>query len=220
MIFYNSNKPKLSYILDCHGMVGDYHEKLNYNKIGYMRPFAGTNDYGWQQSTLILDGSCLEIFQEPPDSSLEFPYPILVNALTELAQSGHTLIATSFDRLAGSTPQLLDLLKTLSSLDIRLEVLDGEFIFNNERDYYNYIACLEPISKAVNRMNSEARQIGINNAKKEDRYRGRKPIAEEKKDEVIQLDKQGINKKDISQTVKIGVASVYRILREHRISQR
>lgn len=59
---------------------------------------------------------------------------------------------------------------------------------------------------------SERRAIGIAKAKKEGKYKGRKPTARAKTGEVLKLKEQGLKPGQIAKVAEIGVASVYRIL--------
>ena len=54
---------------------------------------------------------------------------------------------------------------------------------------------------------------GIAKAKAEGRYMGRKPTAQAKSQQVVELIGQGLTKKAVAEEVEIGVASVYRILK-------
>ena len=58
----------------------------------------------------------------------------------------------------------------------------------------------------------ERQREGIAKAKAENKYKGRKPTAMAKADEVKALTKQGVGPTEISRRLKIGRASVYRIL--------
>lgn len=59
----------------------------------------------------------------------------------------------------------------------------------------------------------ERQSAGIARAKKEGRYKGRKPTARAKADEVMALNKKGLTRQKIAEELGIGVASVYRILK-------
>lgn len=67
---------------------------------------------------------------------------------------------------------------------------------------------------------AERRAYGIAKAKKDGKYRGRKPTARAKTPEVLALRQRGFRPDEIAKQLEIGRASVFRILRDHRHSAR
>ena len=63
---------------------------------------------------------------------------------------------------------------------------------------------------------AERRAYGIAKAKKEGKYKGRKPTARAKAPEVLRLRERGFRPDEIAKQLEIGRASVFRILRDHR----
>ncbi|UTS82234.1 recombinase family protein [Phaeobacter piscinae] len=63
---------------------------------------------------------------------------------------------------------------------------------------------------------AERRAYGIAKAKKEGKYRGRKPTARAKTPEVLALKQRGFRPDEIAKQLEIGRASVFRILRNQR----
>lgn len=63
---------------------------------------------------------------------------------------------------------------------------------------------------------AERRAYGIARAKKEGKYRGRKPTARAKTPEVLKLKERGFRPDEIAKQLNLGRASVFRILRDHR----
>ena len=62
----------------------------------------------------------------------------------------------------------------------------------------------------------ERQREGIAKAKGEGKYKGRKPLADDKVQNVIKLASAGIDRQSIAEQLHVGVASVYRILARHR----
>ena len=58
----------------------------------------------------------------------------------------------------------------------------------------------------------ERQREGIARAKAEGKYKGRKPTARAKKDEIVKLKSEGVGATQIANRLGIGRASVYRIL--------
>ena len=63
---------------------------------------------------------------------------------------------------------------------------------------------------------AERRAYGIAKAKKEGKYKGRKPTARAKAPEVLKLRERGFRPDEIAKQLEIGRASVFRILRDHQ----
>jgi DNA invertase Pin-like site-specific DNA recombinase len=66
---------------------------------------------------------------------------------------------------------------------------------------------------------AERRAYGIAKAKADGKYKGRKPTARAKAPRVIELKSRGFKPDEIAKQLDIGRASVFRILRDHRVSQ-
>jgi DNA invertase Pin-like site-specific DNA recombinase len=66
----------------------------------------------------------------------------------------------------------------------------------------------------------ERQQEGIAKAKAEKRYKGRKPTAMAKADQVRRLAEQGLTRVAIAEQLGIGVASVYRVLKSEILDKR
>ncbi len=60
----------------------------------------------------------------------------------------------------------------------------------------------------------ERQKEGIAKAKAEGKYKGRKPTARAKAQEVLSLKEQGVGATEIAKRLEIGRASVYRILKD------
>lgn len=63
---------------------------------------------------------------------------------------------------------------------------------------------------------AERRAYGIAKAKREGKYKGRKPTARAKTPDVLKLRERGFKPDEIAKQLEIGRASVFRILRDHR----
>ncbi len=62
----------------------------------------------------------------------------------------------------------------------------------------------------------ERQREGIRKAKSEGRYKGRAPAARAKSEEIVKLAGEGWTREKIAGELGVGVASVYRVLRERR----
>lgn len=67
----------------------------------------------------------------------------------------------------------------------------------------------------------ERQREGIAKAKSEGKYKGRAPTARAKAEQVLELAKQpGMTKEGIASALNIGVASVYRVLKDQKSEPR
>ena len=64
----------------------------------------------------------------------------------------------------------------------------------------------------------ERQREGIAKAAAEGKYKGRKPTARAKATDVRKLASDGVTREEIARQLGIGVASVYRILAEQRVT--
>ncbi|MEI9914585.1 MAG: recombinase family protein [Methylovirgula sp.] len=75
---------------------------------------------------------------------------------------------------------------------------------------------LGSISQFEREVMLERQREGIAKAKAEGKYKGRAPTAREKTPQILKLEQDGVTREEIAAKLGIGVASVYRVLREHR----
>ena len=76
---------------------------------------------------------------------------------------------------------------------------------------------LASISQFEREVMLERQREGVAKAKAEGKYKGRKPTARAKSDQILELDRQGLSREGIATQLGIGVASVYRVLKAARV---
>ena len=139
------------------------------------------------------------------------PRKALSEALDYLRE-GDALVVTKLDRLARSVADLVGIIKSIESKRASLKVLNlsldtgtptGKLMLN----------LLGSVAEFERDLMLERQREGIAKAKAEKRYKGRKPTAMAKADEVRRLAGQGLTRETIAKQLGIGVASVYRALR-------
>jgi DNA invertase Pin-like site-specific DNA recombinase len=74
------------------------------------------------------------------------------------------------------------------------------------------LAFRTPVATFERDLMLERQREGIAKAKAEGAYKGRKPTARAKADQVAELAAQGVTREEIARQTGIGIASVYRIL--------
>jgi DNA invertase Pin-like site-specific DNA recombinase len=131
-------------------------------------------------------------------------------------RAGDVLAVTKPDRLARSTAELLAIEVDLSKRDIGMIVLSmgGERLDTRNPTSKLMLTILAGVATWEREIMLERQREGIAKAKEEGKYKGRKPTARAKSDEVANMAMQGKTRKAIAAQLGIGVASVYRILAE------
>ncbi len=176
-------------------------------RIGYARTSTTDQQAGFEAQVRDLEAvGCEKIYQEQVSS---------VGARDELAvaldfvRERDTLVVTKLDRLARSTRHLNDIVDRLREKGSHLQVLDlgidtatptGELV----------LTIIGGIAQFERQMMLERQREGI--AKAEGKYKGRKPTARAKTQEVLELKSKGVGAAAIATELGIGRASVYRIL--------
>ena len=129
----------------------------------------------------------------------------------DLVREGDTLVVTKLDRLARSTRHLNTIVDGLREKGSHLQVLDlgidtatptGELV----------LTVIRGIAQFERQMMLERQRKGIAKAKAKCKYKGRKPTARAKSQEVLEFRSKGVKATAIAKELGIGRASVYRIL--------
>jgi DNA invertase Pin-like site-specific DNA recombinase len=178
-------------------------------RIGYARTSTSDQQAGFEAQVRDLEAvGCEKVYQEQVSS---------VGTRDELAvaldfvREGDTLVATKLDRLARSTRHLNDIVDRLREKGSHLQILDlgidtatptGELV----------LTVIGGIAQFERQMMLERQREGIAKAKAAGKYKGRKPTARAKTQEVLDMSSKGAKATDIADELGIGRASVYRIL--------
>lgn len=139
-----------------------------------------------------------------------------LEAALEFAREGDTLVVTKLDRLARSTSHLLSILDTLETKGVALRILDfgGASVDTKSPTGKLMLTMFGAMAQFEREMMLERQREGIAKAKRDGKYKGRKPTARAKRNEVLQLKRDGVRPTDIAKRLGIGRASVYRLLNE------
>lgn len=150
--------------------------------IGYAR-VSTTGQSLEQQLTALAE--CEKIIQEKISGSKTDR--LQLQAMLEFARSGDVLKVTKLDRLARNTRHLLEITDHIHAKGVTLQIQNLG------------IDTATPTGKLMLTMKAK----GV--------YKGRKPTAMEKRDEVLLLLSQGIAKAAVAKRLGISVSSVHRI---------
>lgn len=180
--------------------------------IGYARTSTVEQDNGLQAQIEELKAEgCEEIYQEQV-SSVQTRKEL--EAALKFIRKGDTLVVTKMDRLARSMFHLLEIAKRIEDKECFLKIISPEMDTSTSHGKltFNIFGSVAQFEREVM---LERQREGIAKAKAEGKYKGRKPTAQAKTDEVLRLKGEGMKPTDIAKELGIGRASVYRILQAH-----
>lgn len=177
--------------------------------IGYAR--VSTEDQHLDaQLRQLQEAKCERVYQEKA-SGVKEDRPEL-KALLDYARGGDTVVICKLDRIARSTKHLLNIVEHLEKKGVTFRVLNINLDTSTPTGKL-MLTMLGAIATFEREMMLERQREGIRQAKEKGQYKGRKPTAMAKGEEVMRLVTAGKTKEAIASELKIGVASVYRIMR-------
>ena len=180
-------------------------------KIGYARTSTLDQKAGLDaQERELRAAGCTKLFVEQV-SSVDVVKRDQLEAALDYVREGDTLVVTKLDRLARSTRHLLDLLDRLHAKGVALSILDMGVSTAGPTGKL-LLTLLGGIATWEREIMLERQREGIAKAKAEGKYRGRKPTARAKAEDVRKLLAGGMGATEVAKTLGIGRASVYRIL--------
>ena len=185
-------------------------------KIGYARTSTTEQVAGLDAQKKELEAAgCAEIFSEQVSSVQKRNE---LEKLLRFIRKGDALTVTKLDRLARSIPDLVKIVETLESKEATLCILDMQLDTSSPTGklLLNLVGSIAQFEREI--MLQRQRE-GISVAKAEGRYKGRKPTARSKSDQVFELHERGVPAAEIGDQLKISRASTYRILAAKRAIQ-
>lgn len=183
--------------------------------VGYARTSTTEQEAGLEAQIRDLQAvGCAKIFQEQASSVSDRAQ--LERAL-EYLRSGDTLVVCKVDRLARSTVGLWDLVKRLEAVadggaGLRVLNLGGETVDTKSATGKLILTIFSGFAQFELEIMKERQREGIAKAKVEGRYKGRKPTARAKAEDVVRLFKAGRTVSQVAEELGIGRGSVYRAL--------
>ncbi len=132
----------------------------------------------------------------------------------DFVREGDTLVVTRLDRLARSVAHLVEIVERLNAKKVGLRIL-AMGIDTSTATGKLMLQVVGAVAEFERSMMLERQREGIAKARAEGRYKGRKPTAREKADEIIRLAGEGLTRQAIAEELGIGIASVYRVLRDN-----
>ena len=161
------------------------------------------------QQLELRTAGCVKLFVEQVSAIAARPQ---LDAALDFVREGDVLVVSKLDRLARSVIHMCGIVERLESKSVSLRILNinmdtstatGRLMLNT----------LSAVAAFEREMLLERQKIGIAKAKAEGRFRGRKPTARAKRDDVRRLWSDGLGPVAIAKSLGISRASVYRCLR-------
>jgi len=180
--------------------------------IGYARTSTLEQEAGLEaQRRDLTAAGCEKLFAE--QASSVGAREALAKAL-EFCREGDTLVVAKIDRLARSTLHLWEIVNGLQARGVGLRVLNlgGETVDTKSATGRLILTIFAGFAQFEREMMLERQREGIAKAKAEGKYRGRKPTARAKADEVRRLHAEGRTPTEIARQLGIGRGSVYRLV--------
>jgi DNA invertase Pin-like site-specific DNA recombinase len=185
--------------------------------VGYCRTSTVEQTAGFEAQLKELNAAgCEKVYKEQVSSVAERAQ---LQAALEFVREGDTFTVTKIDRLARSITNLLEIIQALERKKVAVRILNLGMDTNTPTGKL-ILTMLGGIAEFERAIMLERQREGIAKAKIEKKYKGRKPLADDKREQVIQLASTGTARDTIAAQVGVGVASVYRILAEQRVELR
>lgn len=176
--------------------------------VGYARTSTLEQKAGFESQREALTAVGCERVWEEQKSSVG-PREALSEAIV-FCREGDIFIVTKLDRLARSVRHLGEIVEELESKRVGLRVLDLGLDTTNATGKL-MLNVLGSVAQFEREMMLERQREGIAKAKSEGKYKGRKPTAMVKCDEVRELLQTGMTKRKVAQELSISERSVHRI---------
>lgn len=186
--------------------------------VGYARTSTAEQQAGLAAQERDLRAAGIEkLFSEQVSSVAQRSE---LKAALEFARSGDTFVVTKLDRLARSTAHLLELVAELQRKNVALRILDfgGSQIDTKSPSGTLVLTMFGAMAQFEREMMLERQREGIAKAKIDGKYKGRKATARAKSVDILQLHGEGVGPAEIARRLKVGRASVYRVLTDCKIA--
>ena len=181
-----------------------------HQRLGYARVSSHDQHTTIQVEALKAAG-CHRVWEEKVSGTSRVPRMELESVLSYL-RSGDTLVVTRIDRLARSLKDLQDIIHELKDRGVHLQATEQP-IDTSTAAGKAFLDMLGVFAEFESNLRRERQLEGIAMAKAAGKYKGKAPLKQDLKDEVISLFKAGIKQVDIISQLGIGRTSVHSILK-------
>lgn len=180
-------------------------------KIGYARTSTLDQKASLEAQVRELKAEgCTKVFHEQV-SSVDVEARQKLSQALEYVREGDTLVVTKLDRLARSVAHLMTIVADLKAKGVALKIMDQGFDTSTANGKL-ILSIFGAVAEFERDCMLERQREGIAKAKAEGKYKGRKPTAQAKAQDVMKLKAEGLGPSEIAQRLGIGRTSVYRII--------
>ena len=178
--------------------------------VGYARTSTLEQVAGFEAQDRDLRAAGVErIFQEQVSSVAARPQ---LEAAIDFVREGDVFVVTKLDRLARSVANMLEIVARLEKKDVALRILNLGLDTSTPTGKL-MLTVMGGVAEFERTMMLERQLEGIAKAKQEGRYKGRKPTARAKADEVRAMKQSGRSMREIAEALGISVGSVHGVLK-------
>ncbi|QMS74940.1 recombinase family protein [Aeromonas veronii] len=175
--------------------------------VGYARVSTGGQSLEVQLRALA---ECNKVFQEKVSGASDDRPQLTL--LLDYVKEGDVMMVTKLDRLARNTRHLLEISEFLQHKQVALRILNL-VIDTSTPTGKLMLTMIGAIATFERELMLERQAEGIELAKRRGVYKGRKPTAMAKGNEVLALVAKGLPRTEIAKRTGISISSVQRILR-------
>ena len=177
--------------------------------VGYARTSTVDQAAGFDaQIRELKEAGCEKLFQEQVSSIGKRGQ---LEAAIDFIREGDVLVVTKLDRLARSVSDLMGIIQKLEAKAVGLRILNLGMDTHTPTGKL-MLTVLGGVAQFEREMMLERRREGIAKSKAIGKYRGRKPVALELREETLRLASLGLTKASIAEKLGLGEATIYRIL--------
>lgn len=176
--------------------------------VGYCRVSSEGQSLDIQLEALKAAG-CEKVFAEKVSGRSTKDREQLAHAL-DFVREGDSLVVTRLDRLARSVGDLHNIVEKLAGKNVGFRCLNQSGVDTDSSTGKLMLAILGAVAQFENDIRRERQMEGIEKAKAEGRYKGRPASIDSSR--VKELHENGLGAAQIARQMKIGRASVYRLL--------
>ena len=178
--------------------------------VGYARVSSVGQSLDIQLGELEKAG-CEKVFAEKRSGTSADARAALQDAL-EFVRDGDTLVVTRLDRLARSSNDLHNIIAKLTAKGVKFHCVQQSGVDTDSGMGKLVLAILGAVAEFETDIRKERQREGIDKAKADGRYKGRKPSVDVAK--VRELHSAGVGPSAIAKELRMGRTSVYRALAE------
>lgn len=181
--------------------------------VGYARVSSTDQNFDAQVEALKKAG-CIKIFAEKKSGTSKKERTAFQECM-EYIRENDTLVVTRVDRLTRSILDLQHLLFDLKERKIEIKALEQPVDTASANGKF-FLDMLGVFAEFETNLRRERQLEGVARAKQQGKYKGRKPTARVKTNQIIELTQKGFTRKAIAEKLNIGIASIYRILKAYK----